>query len=267
MKSLKLLSAFIIFSLFACSKSDDVTQTQQPVATLPAPAPIPTPVVVNVTNLTTTVPVFNFAYKTYYQTPANANNRKGLIILAHGDGSSSSDTTINDQCAALANMGYVAVTTSYRPFVDTYNNHYNTFKGDMEKVIQDLTALYNIPVANVTLGGLSRGGNLAINMFLPADAGAAIQPTTLNLKGAILMCAGGDTWKGTNFKKPVLYMNNAVDPTVGVTDANLFKNGLLNNVNPNVATLSKCLIVAGSGHCTGADQYKIHITNNINSFY
>jgi hypothetical protein len=36
---------------------------------------------------------------------------------------------------------------------------------------------------------------------------------------------------------------------MGVADANEFKNGLQNNANTNVKTLSECLIYNSSGHC------------------
>lgn len=256
MKKIILLVLTIV--LFSCSKSDDTpTETNPPQSTLPT-----TPVA-SVTNVSTTTN--GFSYKTYYQTPANATNRKGLVILAHGDGGSSNDAILNDQCVALANEGYVAITTSYRTLAGNYTNDYNQFKADMESVINTTTTLYNIPVNKTLLGGSSRGGNVGFNMFLPANPGAAIQPTALNLRGVILECSGGDNWKGSAILKPVIYMSNKIDATVGA-DALAFKAGLATNTNAGVATLSECFIVDSSGHCTNPEAYKPFLVRKVKEF-
>ncbi len=255
MKNFKfpLLFAILISILyFSCSKSDDVIVTSQ---TTPN----------NTSNITvknsTTTAANGFDYKTYYQEVANANNRKGIVILAHGDGGSSNDGLLNDQCNTLAQEGYVAVTTSYRApnFVNALVDS-NRFKADMESVVNQVTVLYAIPVNKTLVGGLSRGGNLAFNMFLPS--GQYGTSTTLDLKGAILECAGGDNYKGGAILKQVAYMSNKTDATVGA-DAIGFQTGLTTNANNIVKTLSECYIVNSDGHCTNAGEYKAFIVRKV----
>jgi dienelactone hydrolase len=249
----KIILALFVAIFYSCSKSED-----KPAETLTPPS---TPAA-NVTNTSTTTN--GFMYKTYFQMPANATNRKGIVVLAHGDGGNSNDAILNDQCVALANEGYVAVTTSYRALTGTFNTNVNNFKADMESVINQLVAAFNIPVNKTLLGGSSRGGNLSFSMFLPADPGP-IQPTTLNLRGVILQCSGGDTWKGANILKPVIFMSNKTDATVG-TDALAFKAGLTNNSNVGVSSLSECFIVDSEGHCTNPELYKPFLVRKVKEF-
>jgi dienelactone hydrolase len=245
--SLLSISAIIIFA--SCSKSDD------------SPAP---PNTSNVAVVNKTTALANFSYKTFYQEAANASTRKGIVIIAHGDGGNSDDSTINDQCTALAQNGYVAVTTSYRsPSSAVYATNVNNFKADIESVINKVTVDYSIPVNKTIVGGLSRGGDLMFPMFLPAaNAAAAIQPTTLDLKGVILECSGGDNYKGSVILKQVAYMANKNDDVFS-TDATTFQTGLASNGNNTVKTLSECLIINSTGHCTNADQYKPFIVKKV----
>ena len=161
----------------------------------------------------------------------------------------------------MAEEGYVAITTSYRaPAFQNALVDSESFKQDMESIVTAATALYTIPVNKTIVGGLSRGGNLAFNMFLPA--GLYGSPTTLNLKGAILQCAGGDNYKGSAMLKQVAFMSNKTDNVVG-TDAIAFKNGLAANTNTTVKTLSECYIVDSNGHCTNASEYKAFLVRKV----
>jgi dienelactone hydrolase len=247
-KLLSLLFISAVISFVSCSKSDD------------SPAP---PNTSNVAVVSKTTALANFSYKTFYQETANASTRKGIVIIAHGDGGNSDDGTINDQCKELAQNGYVAVTTSYRTPNQGYTIDVNNFKADMESVVNKVTVDYNIPVNKTIVGGSSRGGDLLFPMFLPAaNAAAAIQPTALDLKGIILECSGGDNYKGTAILKQVAYMANKNDNVFG-TDATTFQAGLSNNANNTVKTLSECLIINSTGHCTNADQYKPFIVRKV----
>ncbi len=218
MKNIKFLAIAFLIIVASCSKSDDDTV---PVVVIDPNAPS----VAAANVVTEPSAVSGVSYKAYLQKPATATNRKGLIILTHGDGSNVNDGILNDQCIALANEGYVAVTITYRPLVLDYAGNYNSFKTDMQNAVTWLNAEYNIPVNKTMLGVFSRGGNLAFKMFLPADVGAAIQPTDLNLKAAILMCAGGNNWQGRAILKPVIFMANKVDAAVQIIDAVTFKAG------------------------------------------
>jgi dienelactone hydrolase len=184
--------------------------------------------------------------------------------LAHGDGGSSNDATLNDQCNALAQEGYVAITTSYRPLDVATNPTYAStivqFKTDIESVIQVATTTYGITRDKVIMGGLSRGGNCTYALVLPEQTD--IVPLA-GIKGVILQCSGGDEWGGSAILFPVAYMSNKVDNAVGVVDANSFKNGLQNNKNATVKNLSECLIINSTGHCTNADQYKPFILKKV----
>lgn len=242
-----LLSIFLIS--ISCSKDDD-------------PAPLtntPTTTVATVNKITA---LANFSYKTYYQENANANNRKGIIILAHGDGGTFNDGTLNDQCNALAEAGYVATTTSYRNPNQGYINDVNNYKSDIESVINKIVSDYSISINKVIVGGSSRGGDLMFPMFLPANADNSIVPTTLNIKGIILQCSGGDNYKGSAIKKQVAYMSNKNDNVFG-TDATTFQTGLSNNLDNSVKTLSECLIINSTGHCTNPEQYKPFILRKV----
>jgi hypothetical protein len=248
---LKILLLSIFLISISCSKDDDI-----------APVIIP-PIAVATVNKITALP--NFSYKTYYQETANANNRKGIVILAHGDGGTFEDSVLNDQCKALAEAGYVAATTSYRnPNQALYTTNVNNFKEDIENVINKMVVDYSISINKVVVGGASRGGDLMFPMFLPANTilGVEISPTTLDIKGVILQCSGGDSYKGSAIKKQVAYMSNKNDNVFG-SDATTFQSGLTSNVNVNVKTLSECLIINSTGHCTNPEQYKPFILRKV----
>lgn len=202
------------------------------------------------------------AYRVFYQETNQADTRKGLIILAVGDGGNENDATLNAQCVALADKGYVAITTTYR----TNSEYYAGFKEDMEQIITKETAAFGIARNKVVLGGLSRGGNRLHGAILPANPQSNSYPIE-GIKGVILECAGGDEWKGRSILYPVLFMSNKVDNTVQTPDAETFVNGLQQNVNPGVKDKSKTLIIPGSGHCTNANQYKDFIVNNIDNLF
>ena len=254
MKNFKHTFFFIVlisFLYYSCSKTDDAPPATQTTTSTSD---------VVLKNITTTA-TSGFKYKTFFQEVASATNRKGIVILAHGDGSSSNDGLLNDQCTALAQEGYVAITTSYRaPLFAAYVADSNNFKADMESVVNQVTALYAIPVNKTIVGGISRGGNYAFNMFLPPSLYGT--PTSLDLKGAILECAGGDNSKGSSMLKQVAYMSNKTDATVGA-DALAFQTGLATNINNTVKTLSECYIVNSDGHCTNANEYKAFVVRKV----
>ncbi len=244
---LKILLLSIFLISISCSKDEDAA----PVIETPPAATV----------FKTTV-MAGFNYKTYYQETANANNRKGIVILAHGDGGTFDDGTLNDQCKALAEAGYVAATTSYRNPNQGYTNDVNNYKSDIESVINKMVTDYSITISKVIVGGSSRGGDLMFPMFLPANADNSIVPTTLNVKGVILQCSGGDDYKGREIKKQVAYMSNKND-NVFLTDASTFQTGLTTNANVYVKTLSECLIINSTGHCTNPEQYKPFILRKV----
>lgn len=204
--------------------------------------------------------VNNFSYKQFFQQTANDTTRKGIVILAHGDGADANDFTLNDQCKALAQQGYVAITTSYTPISGTPENQNMTFKSDIEAVITKVTVDFGITRNKVIIGGLSRGGNSTFALVLPGQAG--ITPIA-GIKGVILECSGGDEWKGSAILFQVAYMSNKNDNVMGVPDTNVFKNGLQNNINTGVSANSECLIVDGTGHCADAQLYKPFIVQKV----
>ncbi len=203
-------------------------------------------------------------YKVYYPESNQIENRKGMIILAVGDGGNENDVTLNDQCKALAQKGYVAITTTYRPFSTTYVDWMVSFKEDMDKIIAQETIAFNITHDKVVIGGLSRGGNLTLGLVTPGQMGNELP--IAGIKGVILECAGGDWWKGSAILFPTLLMSNATDTAVG-TVVEEFINGLESNSNPDVKNKSKVLSIPGEGHCTSINQYKDFIVNNIDSWY
>lgn len=247
---LKILLLSIFLISISCSKDDDAAPvTNTPTTTVAA-------VIFKTTSMT------GFSFKTYYQEIVNANNRKGIVILAHGDGGTLDDGTLNEQCKALAEAGYVAATTSYRNPNQGYINDVNNYKYDIESVVNKMVTDYSISISKVIVGGASRGGDLMFPMFLPANADNSIVPTTLNIKGIILQCSGGDSYKGSAIKKQVAYMSNKNDNVFG-SDATTFQSGLTTNVNANVKTLSECLIINSTGHCTNPEQYKPFVLRKV----
>ncbi len=222
--------------------------------------PIPEVLVIN----STKTALLDFKYKIFYQEATTTTNRKGLVILAHGDGGTENDALLNDQCADLARLGYVAITTSYKLPGTGYVANVNAFKNCMEEVIKKNNTDFAIPANNTIVGGLSLGGNLAYFMFLPAANDAS--PSTINLKGAALMCAGADSYRGSAILKPAIMMSNKIDSQVGITNAYDFKTALLTNPNPNVSTLSDCLIFDNNNvnaHCTNASEYKAFLIKKV----
>lgn len=207
-----------------------------------------------------TMAASSFKYKRFYQETANASTRKGIVILAHGDGGDENDSTLNDQCKSLAQNGYVAVTTSYNSIgVANQEQANQRFKGQINEVIEDLTTIFDIPRNKIVIGGLSRGGNNSFALVLPGQLG--ITPIE-GIKGVILECSGGDTWKGSAILYPVAYMSTLNDDVMG-SNADEFKNGLTENNNQGVAATSECLIIPGTGHCTQAGQYKAFVVAKV----
>lgn len=241
-KFLRLTAIFIATLSVSCSKDDDNNNA------VPGPP-------VN----SETVEASAFHYKQFFQETENESTRKGIVILAHGDGTDENDGTLNDQCIALAQQGYVAITTSYAPITGTIENQNATFKNNMEEVITQATADFEIPRSKVILGGLSRGGNGVFALVLPAQAG--ITPIA-GIKGVILECSGGDNWKGSAILFPVAYMSTLNDDVMG-SNANEFKSGLQDNMNPGVSAASECLIINGTGHCTEVNQYKAFVVRKV----
>jgi dienelactone hydrolase len=233
------LSFILILALFSCSKSNTDS---------PSPA-VTAPVTVN----SRVVAASGFNYKEFYQPTASAATRKGLVILAHGDGGSEQDATLNEQCTALAREGYVAITTSYRSLNGSWDNQGARFKEDMEYVLTNAGTLYMIARNRSILGGISRGGNMTMALVLPNGQFAGTAPFT-GIGGVLLQCSGGDQWKGSAVLYPVAFMSNQVDPTMGVVNANDFKTGLQSNMNPSVSAKSECLIYPSTGHCSDGSQ-------------
>ena len=242
-----LVIAGLFASLISCSKNESTTE--------------PEPVDPNIEIQSATKTGTGFSYKVFFQEEISNKTRRGIIILAVGDGGNINDVTLNDQCDAMARKGFVAITTTYR----TNSDYYAGFKEDMEQIINKETMAFDIARNKVVLGGLSRGGNRLHGSVLPGQMNNV--PPIKGIKGLILECAGGDEWKGSALLFPVLFMNNKVDAQVQTTDAETFKNGLQNNSNPGVKDLSHCLIVAGSGHCSQVATYKDFILEHIDSWF
>jgi hypothetical protein len=97
-------------------------------------------------------------------------------------------------------------------------------------------------------------------MFLPTSIYGS--PTTLDLKGVILECSGGDDYTGFAIKKQVACMANKTDNVIG-GNIDQFKAGLATNPNNDVKTLSECLIVNSTGHCTNVELYKPFIVRKV----
>lgn len=243
-----ILSFVAIMIFFSCSKSDDDSGT---------------PDNPNVEIKSSVVNLPNFNYKQFYQENPGSANRKGLIILAHGDGANENDGALNDQCTALAQQGYVAITTSYRSLDGlVWNDQGISFKADIESVILDAGTRFAIPRNKTILGGLSRGGSITLALVLPNGQFGTTTPFD-GIKGAVLQCSGGDEWKGSAVLFPVAWMSNKIDDTMGVVDGNNFKNGLQSNLNPNVSTQSECLIYNNTGHCSNMSDNKAFIVRKV----
>lgn len=247
-----LMISMLIFGVaftVGCSSDDNNSSSNNPIDP-------------NVEVITATKDGNGFNYKVFYQEEVSAQTRRGIIILAVGDGGTANDGTLNAQCDALARKGYVAITTTYR----TNSDYYAGFKADMELIIANETATFDIAKSKVVLGGLSRGGNRLHGAVLPENPEYNSYPIE-GIKGVILECAGGDYWKGRGILYPVLFMNNKIDNTVQTPDADEFVNGLQENINPGVKDKSHCLIVSGSGHCTNSGQYRNFILQHIDSWF
>lgn len=246
------LSSFFIFGivfLMSCKKKEE--KKEDPVTNLP-----------NVEVSTAVMNSNGFSYKKYFQPSVSSATRRGLIILAVGDGGTINDVNLNEQCDALAKKGFVAITTTYRPMPNVFNDWYVNFKEDMEQIITDETATFSITRDKVVLGGMSRGGNLLFSCVLPGQPVTPIE----GIKGVILECAGGDNWKGSAILTRTLYMSNATDGAVA-TDANAFQAGLQNNNNSGVKDNSYCLIISSEGHCTNVSEYKTFIIQRIDNWF
>lgn len=249
-----LASALLLSS--GCTKADkNVSPNNNPPVTTDPPK----------TELKTRIGKGNADYKVYYQETNKVIDKKGLIILAVGDGATHENTTLNAQCEALAKKGFVAVTAGYRPSPNTtYEAWIVQFKKDIELIIKQEGSALSISRDKVVIGGLSRGGNLTFGLILPGQMGS--EPPIAGIKGAILECAGGDKWKGSAILFPVLYMSNETDNSVGA-DASAFVSGWAENTNPRVKAASKSLIIPGEGHCSRSGEYLDFIIKNIDSWY
>lgn len=247
MKKLLILPAlFLSLLTISCSDDDNDKTPAEDYATIPV--------------ISETKTGNDFYYKEFFQEIASAETRKGIVILAHGDGTDENDGLLNDQCTALAQNGYVAITTSYVIQADANLAEINQlFQQNIEQVILHSTTDYGIPRNKVVIGGASRGGNNAFALVLPGQTG--INPTA-GIKGVILECSGGDTWKGSALLFPTAYMSNLNDNIMG-SNADDFKSGLENNNNPGVKTASECLIINGTGHCSDASKYKAFIVKKV----
>jgi hypothetical protein len=234
--NIAVLALSIMTLTVSCSKENDTS--------------MPLPSTNTIINTVLTEPNFNFKYKVFYKKELSSSTVKGLVVLAVGDGGTENDTTLNDQCTALANEGYVAITTTYRPLDgvgQTWEVQGALFRADMMAVITKADDDYGIPFSKTIVGGLSRGGNMTMSLILPGQY-TYIAPFS-GIKGALLQCSGGDAWKGSAVLFPVAWMSNKVDNVMGVINANDFKNGLQNNTNLTVKTQSECLIYNSDGHC------------------
>ncbi len=203
-------------------------------------------------------------YKVYLQEAATATNRKGIILLAHGDAGSINDGTLNEQCNALSKEGYVAATITYRSldYPVEWNTAISNFKADFENYIQTITTKYNIVRSRVVVGGSSRGSN---ELFYVLIAGQGNGNSLITgIKGAILECSGGDNWKGSAITVPVAFMGNQIDNGQDNAVAAEFCAGLQNNTNSNVKNNSECLIIPGTGHCSDPNnQYTPFIVKKV----
>ncbi|WP_300672101.1 hypothetical protein [Soonwooa sp.] len=206
----------------------------------------------------------NFNYRAYYPESTATDARKGIVILGVGDGGNVNDGLLNDQCDAIARMGFVAIVTTYEKG-SSYADGNIKFKQNIEEIISKEASLYGIPRSKVVVGGVSKGGNLSLGISLPGQMGNGGQPIE-GIKGLIIECGGGDQWKGSALKLPVLYMANATDGATGGNGTD-FRSGIESNTNADVKAKSKFLIAPGEGHCTNSADYKNFIINNINSFF
>jgi len=244
MKKLILLPVLFV-SLLSVSCSDDDNKTPENPG-----APVSSQVVA----------ATGFNYKEFYLEEALPENRKGIVILAVGDGADENDGTLNDQCVALAQNGYVAITTDFVELSDATLTQINQkFQANIEEVILKTTTTHAIPRSKVIIGGLSRGGNNVFALVLPGQMG--VDPI-VGIKAVILQCSGGDNWKGSAIKYPVAYMSTLNDNEMN-SNANEFKAGLQANMNPGVADSSECLIIPGTGHCTELSRYKPFIVQKV----
>lgn len=224
--------------------------------------PLPLPRVYKV--LTKDIQASNFNYRAYYPESTVTDARRGIVILGVGDGGNVNDASLNNQCEAITKMGFVAIVTTYEKG-SSYADGNIKFKQNIEEIISKEAPAYNISRSNVVVGGVSKGGNLSLGISLPGQMGSGGQPIE-GIKGLIIECGGGDQWKGSALKLPVLYMANATDGATGGNGTD-FKAGIESNTNANVKAKSKFLIAPGEGHCTNAADYKNFITSNINSFF
>lgn len=245
----KVIIGMFITVLMSCNSDDNSSSDNNPIDS-------------NIEVITKITSEVGFDYKVFYQEQNTPQTRRGIIILAVGDGGNINDGILNGQCDALAKKGFVTITTTYR----ADSEYYAGFKQDMEQIILAETTTFSIPKNKVVLGGLSRGGNRLHGAVLPANPEYDSYPIE-GIKGVILECAGGDFWKGKGILYPVLFMNNKVDNTVQTTDADTFKNGLQENPNSGVKDKSHCLIVSGQGHCTNSNEYKNFILQHIDSWF
>jgi hypothetical protein len=186
-----------------------------------------------------------------------ANFYKGVVILAHGDGGNEMDGTLNGQCAELAKAGYIAATMTYRPLNKGWNQDAISFKEDVESVITSIITKYNVSRSKVVVGGLSRGSNQLFNCLLPGQPASPI----LGIKGVILECPGGDAWKASVFPYPVAFMANEIDNDMGSNS-----NNFCNSINPSIKSQSECLIIPGTGHCGGSNQYTAFILKMVKNW-
>jgi len=253
MKIVKYLSVLTVFLIVvtSCSKDNDTP-------------PIQVPTTNNIVSNVLTEPTFNLKYKVFYKNDLSSSTVKGLVVLAVGDGGTENDMTLNEQCTALAKQGYVAITTTYRPLDgagQTWEEQGALFRADMMAVITKADNDYGIPFNKTIVGGISRGGNMTMALILPGQF-THVEPFS-GIKGALLQCSGGDAWKGSAVLFPVAWMSNKVDTTMGVANANDFKNGLQNNANQTVKTQSECLIYNSNGHCGDISGNKAFIVRKV----
>ena len=215
----------------------------------------------------------NFSFRTYWVDAQNlpSGSLTGVVILAHGDGGTFEDATLNAQCVEIAKKGIIAIVTSYRPGNNAnWVLNVKQFQQDMETLITEAATRGIIPTTmprnRIILGGLSKGANNSLLMTIQGGLsdgnGTTLAPTT-GIGGLILECAGGDNYSGSMLGFPALYMANEIDNGYGNVKISDFSAGLATNGLSNVKSKTKILSIPGTNHCGGADQYTNFIVSNL----
>lgn len=152
------------------------------------------------------------SYKIYLQSEANANNRKGIVLL--GSGNDQNDPSVgsltgileNNVANELAELGYIAAIVAYQdqPAVDwgdggaSWNSNCEMLATDMSQVANTIISTYGsgLSRSQVITGGVSYTSYALLSNIAQSS-------TLVDTKGVLATCGSTGFWNAQHLQVPV----------------------------------------------------------------